>query len=584
MVGVTSRTLSESWNELDSLVFSGSYELVSKRSAAGFSDAEAPAVIGALALVGRLDEAEGVFEARVRGKPALEPRARFFVVAGHCHAGNSVRALAWVRQSAASLRRGPPSERFWACQGLALLRHFEGHLSRARRVARRALAAALEGDFPYGRFLSLDLLAHVAVHLGNVHAGMRLLTQASELADALGYRENAATERAAHLLFQLRFSVGGPETWSAVQALVASPAVSYFTRRNAWLELSRAHALRGAASEARAALEEARRIALTGADRRARARYFIGDALSAALAQGIEAAAPSLSEARAEAQNQLALLGEILFVEIVFCGQRSPATLADAERVARATGVERVRVAVQLANPAPPSAVLGMEDGLCRLLLELRGLPAAERLRRIVSARQLGLVPWALGVAPGRRLIVLGSVIITEHHGNVGQNELKNRPALRLLSELGRGYRSRAELMRDVWNIGHFVPARHTPTLHTAISRLRVALAEPAWIITHDDGYSLANAVELLVLDDANANAGAPIAAAEPSIAPPPDDRQRVLAHIVKHGALGSAELAKALRLSGSTVLRLLRTLCAEGQLVRRGSGRATRYSRPDAA
>jgi DNA-binding IclR family transcriptional regulator len=53
-----------------------------------------------------------------------------------------------------------------------------------------------------------------------------------------------------------------------------------------------------------------------------------------------------------------------------------------------------------------------------------------------------------------------------------------------------------------------------------------------------------------------------------------------VLQHIEKHGALSSAELGRALCLSGSTALRLLRALCDEGLLARQGSGRATRYLR----
>jgi hypothetical protein len=576
--GASPALLSPPWGELDSLVFAGAYDVVARRAAAGFADAEAPAVVGALALAGRLDEAESVFDARVRGNLALEPRARFFLIAGLCHVGNSALALGLARQSAGLLRRGLSSDRFWACQGLALVRHFDGHLGRARRVARRALAAAVEANFAYGRFLSLDLLAHVEVHTGHVQAGMRLLMQASELADALGYSENAATERAAHLLFELRFSLSGPHTLSAVQALVSRPDVSYFTRRNGWLELSSAFALRGAASDARRALEEARRIALTGADRRARARYFIGDALCAALARGPAAAAASLAQARVEAQGQLTLLGEILFVELVFCHERSEAALVQADHIARATGVERTRIATLLASGCDAGAALRIQDGLCRLLLELVELPPAARVHRLVVGEQLGLLPWALGAAPGRRLVALGSVLISENEGSVSQCELKNRPALRLLLELARGYRTRAELMRDIWNIGHPAPARHTATLHAAVSRLRVALAEPDWIITHDDGYSLSAGVEVLVFDDA-----VPLGRASASgaaSAPAPDDRQRVLQHIEKHGAQSSAELGRALRLSGSTALRLLRALCEEGLLERQGSGRATRYLR----
>lgn len=114
------------WSELDALVFAGAYEEVTRRAAAGFSDADAPAVVAALALAGRLDEAESVYEARLRSRGGPLAQARFFLVAGFCHAGTPAQATALVRQSASALRRGAPPERYWACQGLALLRHFEG--------------------------------------------------------------------------------------------------------------------------------------------------------------------------------------------------------------------------------------------------------------------------------------------------------------------------------------------------------------------------------------------------------------------------------------------------------------------------
>jgi len=564
------------WSELDALVFAGAYEEVTRRAAAGFSDGDAPAVVAALALAGRLDEAESVYEARLRSRGGPLAQARFFLVAGLCHAGSPAKASALVRQSASAVRRASPPERYWACQGLALLRHFEGHFSRARRAVRLALAAAVEAEFPYGRFLSLDLSAHVAVATGQIHAGMRLLTQASELADALGYVQNAATERAARLLFELRFAIGDEAALHAVTDLVMAPGVSYFTRRNGLLELSAAHALRGEASAAQAALEQARRIALPGADRRAQARYFTGHALCSALSHGAERARESLGEARAEARQQLALLGEIAFVELVLCGERSAADITAAQRIARLTGAERVRVACAIASGQSLGSPARFEDGLCRLLLEMTPLDTTRRLRRLIETRMLGLLPWALGAPPGQRLILLGKFVIAESHGNVNLGELAHRPARKLLLELGRGYRSRADLLRDVWNIGSFVPARHTPTLHTTVSRLRVALGDADWIVTHDDGYALAEGVELLVF---GAEAAAPTSPGTPS-SPPADDRQRVLALIAADGTVSSADVARGLELSSSTALRALRRLVEDGELERIGSGRATRYRR----
>jgi predicted ArsR family transcriptional regulator len=67
------------------------------------------------------------------------------------------------------------------------------------------------------------------------------------------------------------------------------------------------------------------------------------------------------------------------------------------------------------------------------------------------------------------------------------------------------------------------------------------------------------------------------------SAAPPPDARARLLEFVRAEGETGSREIAEALELSPSTALRLLRSLTAEGALVREGSGRLTRYRCPPA-
>ena len=80
------------WTELDALVFAGAYEQVARRAAGGFADGDAPAVVAALALAGRLEEAESVYEARLRSRGAALAQARFFLLAGHCHAGSPAKA------------------------------------------------------------------------------------------------------------------------------------------------------------------------------------------------------------------------------------------------------------------------------------------------------------------------------------------------------------------------------------------------------------------------------------------------------------------------------------------------------------
>jgi DNA-binding transcriptional ArsR family regulator len=563
-------------NSLEFLVFSGSYDEVLRRTAGGYADPEAPAVIGALALSGRLDEAEGAFSAyRSRtGDPGAAAQARFFMVAGSCHAGLTQRALRHAVGSLAQVFSAAPRERFWACQGLALVLCFDGRFRRSRRFARRALSAAIAAGFPYARFLALDLLAHVSVHLGEIYAGLRLLSQAESLAQSLGYLDNAATERTAAQIFQLRFALGDVAAVIAeVERLAQAPAVSYFTRRSAWIELAGVYALRGEAARAEAALETARSISLPGTDHRGKVRWLLAHAQCSALARGSDVARASLEEARAHAGDQLTLRTEIAFVELVLLGERRPERLAEYRALAEHTGSERVSLACAIASGQAAQHAARVEDALGRLLVECLGGAPLERVRKVVAAGFAGLVSWALERPPGRRIIISDAQLISENHGKVSAQPAPNRPAQKLLFALRLGYKSREQLLAEVWGITRFVPSRHNAVLHTAVSRLRSALGDPDWVITRDDGYALVEGVEIVGTDTPDDGAWSA------SLPPPPDDRQRVLEFVSSHGPVSSRDVAQALELSESTALRLLKRLAEEGRVERHGSGRSTRYA-----
>ena len=563
---------------LEFLVFSGAYSEVLTRTAGGYAPAEAPAVIGALALSGRMEEAESAYvSSQLRGADEGDAvEARFFLVAGLCHAGKVGAALRRARESLSAVRGSDQKGRFWACQGLALVRFFEGRFREARRFARKALAAAVEAGFAYARFLALDLLAHVSLHTGEVFAGMRLLSQAEDLARALGYADNAQNEHTAALAFQLRLLLCDVATAIAkVEEVVAAPAVSYFTRRNCLLELAGMFALSGDARRAQTALEEARHISLPGSDSRARTRWLLCHALRESLAFGPERARASLEEARAAAGEQRTLLAEIGFVEILFLGERAPEKLAEYTRLAARTGIQRARVALDFVAERAELFPPRVEDGLSRILLECRPeQPALTRVGRVLAAGLFGLVPWALERAPGRRVIVLETGVFTENHGNVSLREVPNRTVLKLLFALRNGYRSRAELLEEVWGIARFDPLRHTSVLHTAVSRLRAALAESEWIATYDEGYALIEGIEVVALARHRESESAA------SVAPPPGEDERVIEFVAARGRVSSAEVAEELRLSASTALRVLRRLAQAGMLKKSGTGRATRYSR----
>ena len=558
-------------NTLESLLFSGDYDAVLELTAASQAAADMPAMVGALALSGRLDEAESAF-ARLAGEaePEALAQARFFVVAGLCHAGRVPRALRLAREVHREVRAPSSRRTFWACQGFALIRYFQGRFHLARRFARRALNAAIECAFPYARFLALDLCGHISVQTGEVFAGLRLMEQAEALARALGYEANAATLKVMRTVYELRFLVRPvDEAIALASRTLDAEGVSYFGRRNGLIELGNMQTLRGHFAAARETLDAARRIALPGNDRRGKIRWALAMALHTALARG----GGDLDAARAEASEELMLLAELAFIEAVFFPDSARQHRDDIIRLALHTGIQRAKVAATFVTDAATSNALSVEDGLSRTLLQCReqGDPAL-RIECIVDAGLLGLLPWALGRPPKQRVVVAATRLVSETSDGINVAELPSRPSVRVLFALQNGYQSRERLLESIWGISRFVPQRHVPVLHTAVSRLRVALGPGEWVLTHDDGYSLAPDVE--VVDLAGLQGPTPA-----TVPPPPSDSDRVVELLRAQGSCSSSDVASALGISASAALRLLRRLTELGDVAREGGGRSTRYS-----
>ncbi len=560
--------------DLEAWLFAGDYERVVAATAKAADPLVLPTLVGALALSGRLDEAHSAYRLLASGDAARSAlvQARFFLIAGFCHAGQVASALRRARESLADRAAGDATSRFWIWQGLALVRFFEGRFWRSRRFARRALAAAVEAAFPYARLLALDLLAHVLVETGEIHAGMRVFSQAESLAEALGYESNRRTLHTASAVFELRFLLLPIEAAVArARAALSDREVSYFTRRNGLLELATAFALSGQGARAREVLDEARQIALPGSDRRGKTRFLIAHALVWALSEGPLAARASLDDAWSSAGHQLTLLAEVGFADVFFVGPHER-TLRELPAVARASGIARATLAVEILQREPLKAASRLEDRLCRVLIACQGGTPEARLARVLEEELWGLIPWALGLVPGRRVIVAEDRIITENRGDVAVKPSPGAPSLRLLSALREGYQSRETLVSSVWGLGRYDPIRHSAVINTAVSRLRLALAEPTWIVTHEGGYALHPGVQ--IVETAAPAVAEPLAPA----ARPASDAEKLLSWLARNGPATAAEIARALGVSASSALRILRRLESEGGVQRSGRGRATRY------
>ncbi len=569
--------------DLERLFYEGCYDRIlaaTLRTQAGDLN---PFVVGALAFSGRLDEAEITGRLILSDETRDEVDAvavRFFLCAGACHAGLLGKALKWAKSNIGALGAPNPRSRFFGYQGLGLVRYFEGRMARSRRFTLRALSAAIEAQFPYGRLLALDLRGHALVQTGQVFSGLRLLQQAEHLAADLGFVANAQTIQVAEQVYRLRYRVPSPgDALARLEQLARSPSVSFFARRNALLELVWQHAFRSDVPTAELCLNEAARIALPDEDRRGRVRGLLARAVLLMLSEGRVAAVPYLEEARRIAQEDPSLRVEVLFVEAAVVRAERPGIASELGHLAHRTGIDRARIAQELALGSR-STCLPLEDRLGELLLNLPSMPPEMRVVHLVHEHLAGLVPWSLNLNPGRRIYLTETSLLTEDHGRLSVHKHPSRPSVRVLRELATGPKTNAELMSSVWNLSSYSPSRHDPTLHTAVARLRAGLAPNGeWILTTDRGYQLASDVELVLVGDRLQVYAMGTVGDEVELESVSERESHILEILGRRRAASSTELAEDLRVSDATALRSLRALVATGKLHRTGRGKGTRYS-----
>ncbi len=569
--------------DLERLFYEGCYDRIlaaTLRTQAGDLN---PFVVGALAFSGRLDEAEITGRLILSDETRDEVDAaavRFFLCAGACHAGLLGKALKWAKSNIGALGAPNPRSRFFGYQGLGLVRYFEGRMARSRRFTLRALSAAIEAQFPYGRLLALDLRGHALMQTGQVFSGLRLLQQAEHLAADLGFVANAQTIQVAEQVYRLRYRVPSPgDALARLEQLARSPSVSFFARRNALLELVWQHAFRSDVPTAELCLNEAARIALPDEDRRGRVRGLLARAVLLMLSEGRVAAVPYLEEARRIAQEDPSLRVEVLFVEAAVVRAERPGIASELGHLAHRTGIDRARIAQELALGSR-STCLPLEDRLGELLLNLPSMPPEMRVVHLVHEHLAGLVPWSLNLNPGRRIYLTETSLLTEDHGRLSVHKHPSRPSVRVLRELATGPKTNAELMSSVWNLSSYSPSRHDPTLHTAVARLRAGLAPNGeWILTTDRGYQLASDVELVLVGDRLQVYAMGTVGDEVELESVSERESHILEILGRRRAASSTELAEDLRVSDATALRSLRALVATGKLHRTGRGKGTRYS-----
>lgn len=567
--------------------FAGRYERVLgatvDSAAAGAPPVDVAFAIGALAFVGRLVEAESLLDG-VRESGELRARTLaaglFFIAVARLRAGHvdeGTRSILDALRATHGQRDAWVRSLLW--QGIACCRYFASDFRGAERAATAALRNSQAAHFAYAQLLANDMRGHLLLRRGRFHEGLIVLERARTQALKLDFHSNA---HVIEIAITLARASAAPchEAIALLETLrQAEHAQDSYSRRTILLELATRRAWTGDARQAQDLLDEA--APLCAGDDRAQVELLCARAELARVVRGWDAAEPLVAraseilprgvDAGAEAQLAAIRLGAAR-------ARGDAAAVAEAVAWLRSLSVERglYRATAWLA--------IYDEGATSELADEDRASPCLAAVARgaaqaVVAAGLLGLLPEALGLAPGQRLHVLDDALLVERAG-----QLERRPALTArgratLTALAKGAGARDRLLAAVWGLRVYDPERHDSVVKTTISRLRSALGTAAcWIETTEGGYGLADGVSVVGVE-------APLATvAEAAVARPPATgrrrtrMQRVLETLQRTPDASLRQVARAIGAPARTTSRYLSQLTAAHCVTRLGSGPATRY------
>lgn len=223
------------------------------------------------------------------------------------------------------------------------------------------------------------------------------------------------------------------------------------------------------------------------------------------------------------------------------------------------------------------------EDPLGDFIDGLSTPPPSGIFQHIVKSGYLGLLRQHLPPIASRNYIYFhhaSQTLVLGRDGDVFAIETASSSKLfELLKSLYKGFRSKEELIRDVWGYD-YNPLRHDSLLYTLISRFRALLGPCAeWLENYDEGYSLHADVEM-ILGDKRQSVPSPVVKEEIEESEL-NSRQFAIVDFIKkeRKSMTLDECALMFQVSKVTATRDFSSLCKAGYLRRVGKGPATRYS-----
>jgi len=551
----------------------------------------APAVISSLTFLGRIAEAELLFE-KFLPKLTAKQRvmSRFFlgvVKCRHFHFQDARKYFGANRRDVASVK-SDDENLFYLYQGFGFYRYTYGHLAAAHHWAEKSYQASFRANFLFGRLFAQDLLAHIQINLGRTHLGLKLIDQNISLAHNLGRGALIQMFKVTRAIYRSRFGISSNE---AVEELLTTLSETVFedgySRACLLAELSLQYLIRGNAKKAGEALgsacEYVYRVDNPRLEILLNFRMAALLARKGELAQALHLLRSSLKrlESHVDRLLELRLRGfEGALAEKLGKTEGLAAHRRLVQQLTSRTGYFVGRRILARETSEYFSDELKLQDPMGDLLDELKRSPR-DCIPTILEHGWYGYLYGACSVDVTQKTILIGvegkSLTLFDEgsvfHFPRGASNL----VARFLLSLARGERTKDDLVQEVWQQTYH-PLRHDPVIYSLVSKLRKELGSNApWVEATEHGYQLQRGV--VVAEIVEAADEVPMEETEMSPASALTYRQKQLLSLVSR--LQSVDVKTCVenfKVSAATVNRDLVFLENEGLLFRSGKGRSTRY------
>ncbi|GAB4016421.1 MAG: hypothetical protein Fur0010_16210 [Bdellovibrio sp.] len=564
-------------------LYRGDYQSILK-SRDALSDLTA--TIGALSFSGRPDEALMLFQKNNEKLPLDEIIENHFYLALGMIRNSRYREGRDILKSniLLSRRTKSPKDLFFIYQGLAFYRYFSGRWSSGLDSANKASLYALEAQFDFGLMLAEDVKGHLLVQLENVDRGLFFLYEAKKWAALIGNNSVILAVEISILTYEAQFALGQGDIINRLKGVLNQSDINdTYSRSTLMLEIARQLTLRGQLDQVADYLNKASVSIYLYKNRRQEAvlnlRWSEYNFRKGEFYQALSyvQSAERCLHPEVDFALILATLGMQLKIAIELKLKGKVEELKNKLKIQgqHYSGNIHRRMLHRIDPQFFPENPDSRGDRLAQLI-------DRNDIKEIIDSGYYSLLCSKLSRTPKDQVINLD--LIKGKHFTYSSGQIyevkKLTPLLKkLLETLCQNKVSKEDIVQTVWG-QKYDPLRHDSLLYSNILKLRRSLSpHPDWIETIENGYCLANQVEVKGHLNVQSRKKREYQSDQIEL----NFRQLEFLNSLKTRIfINVQEYQKIFHISQITACRDLAIMCQKGYLLKIGKARATRYTLPE--